>query len=427
MPYSLVPPESNMPDEMCHVLAWTEVDSKTGELKQYRYRFVKKEIFHGILPRICEHLVFERKKTKAKISPENDPVTNITLSAREQSLKISANSMFGALGVKEGRMPLPEGARSICAMGRVLKHQGAAHVEQKHNGTIVYGDTDSIMVDLKITDPHKCIEMGKQLAKEFKEIFVAPLELTFERAIAIGFFIKKKKYAGVPLAIVEMNPGDSVERVDFSQEYSHPDLFLYKIVYTEKGKSKIKYVGIPKEIEIINTDVMNRQFNIGDKFTVIEPGFYGGDGIRIAGKNVIAGTPFDVGGKPNTKELMKKGIVLARRDNCIWIREAYMKVLLSILFDKPLEDTLNIVDDEIMKMMTRQVPFEKMMVTREIGRNYKPNSSYPLKIFSDELRKQGTSLQEVNVSIMSLWRCSEPERNEKQGYKMRLPRYVLGK
>lgn len=144
---TLVPPESTIPDSMCHVLAWTETDAETGQVKYFRYRFIKQEYFHGILPRICEHLTNERNKTRAQINPKNDAVTNIVLNQRQLGLKVSNNSIFGALGVREGRMPLPEGARSITAMGRQLKGMAADHVRSKHNGLIVYGDTDSIMVD----------------------------------------------------------------------------------------------------------------------------------------------------------------------------------------------------------------------------------------------------------------------------------------
>ena len=82
---------------------------------------------------------------------------------------------------------------------------------------------------------------------------------------------------------------------------------------------------------------------------------------------------------------------------------------------------LNLVDDEILKMMTRQVHFGRMLVTREIGSNYKPNSTYPLKIFADELRKQGHPIQSGERIDYVFVKCQIPEKNLKQGYKMRIP------
>ena len=443
---TLVPPESTIPDEMCHILAWTETDVETGKVKYFRYRFIKQEFFHGFLPRICDHLTKERNKTRAMINPKNDVFTNVVLNQRQLGLKVSNNSIFGALGVKEGRMPLPEGARSITAMGRQLKGMAAGHVREKHQGIIVYGDTDSIMVDLNIQDPHQCVERGEALAEEFKSIFPQPLELTFERAYSIAFFIKKKKYAGVPLAIAKLSDGDCIERVPFLPEYNNPNLILYKITMMRDGKTVVNYVGVPSTIPIAGV-----AFNMGDRADVISVPKEGPlakyrvtlkqtssvlneesgitvettntSVVEVDGRKFIAGIPLDFGGKPNTKELMKKGIVLARRDNCIWIREAYLRVLLAILFDKPLEHTIDIINEEIMKIMTRQVPFDKLMVTREIGSNYKPNSTYPLKLFADELRKQGHVIQGGERIDYVFVRCMEQRRNEKQGYKMRLPEH----
>lgn len=426
---TLVPPESTIPDEMCHVLAWTETDTKTNETKAYRYRFIKQEYFHGILPRICEHLVTERGKTRAQMSPKNDPILNIVLNQRQNGLKVSANSIFGALGVREGRMPLPEGARSITAMGRQLKGMAADYVRDKHQGVIVYGDTDSIMVDLKIKDPHQCIERGEALAKEFKNLFCHPLELTFERALSIGFFIKKKKYAGVPLAIAKLKEGDFIERMAFDPEYENPNLVLYKVTLMRDGKANIYYIGIPNDILIagIKLEVGDRVdvASITDSSPLAKYRFNKAGSVsesEVDGRKVIAGIPFEKGGKPNIKDMLKKGIVLARRDNCIWLREGYLDVLLSILFDKPLQHTVDIVDEQIMNMMTRsdKIPFDKMIVTREFKGNYKPNSTYPLKLFADVMRQQGHVIPAGERIDYVFVRSKEDWRNSKQGYKMRL-------
>lgn len=421
---TLIPPESNIPDEMCHVLAWTEIDDKTKEVKQYRYRFIKQEYFVGILPRICTHLTNERTKTRDQISDSNTNIQNIVLNQRQLGLKVSNNSIFGALGVKEGRMPLPEGARSITAMGRKLKEIAANHVREKHNGVIVYGDTDSIMVDLRIEDPHQCIDRGEALAIEFLSVFPDPLVLTFERAASDGLFIKKKKYAFIELGVAKFKPGDIIERVAFDPDHENINMFLYKVTMIRKGKTETKYIRIPNHIPIVGV-----RLEIGDSVTAINVPDDGPlakfkfNEHEIDGRKFIAGTPLDQGGKPNLKALLKKGIVLARRDNCIWVREAYLKVLLAIMFDKPLEFTLDLINEEIMYMMSRnstKIPFSKMIVTREIGSNYKVGSSYPLAVFANKLREQGTVIQGGERIDYVFVNCENPQDNLKQGTKMRL-------
>lgn len=401
---TLVPPESDVPDSMCHVLAWTEED------KYYRYRFIKQEYVKGILPQMCEDLVTKRSQVRKQINPKNDAFTNNKLNQQQNSLKITANSIFGALGVTEGRMPLPEGARCITAMGRQLITIAANYVREKHKGTIVYGDTDSIMVDLRITDPTECVRIGEALSKEISALYPRPLSLEFERAFVKAFFIKKKMYAGIPLCMIRFEKGDLVSQIPIKD----PTLNLYKVVMQRDGKTVTKYVGIPKEVFIRDEIQGTVTVESVDTDTVIYSD-------KVKGRRAIAGIPLSSTGGPDVKELVKKGIILARRDNCIWIREVYQDILMGIMFGRTMQETAERINEEIVKMLSRQVPFQKLLVTRGVGSNYKPNSTYPLKIFVDELKRLGHPVQGGERIDYVFVQCSDPERNAKQGYKMRLP------
>ena len=412
---TLVQDDSPVSDEMCHILAWEETDDK-GIVTKHRYRFIKQEYFHGILPRMCENLISARKAVRNMIGPQNDSVTNAVLDQRQGALKISANSIFGSLGVKEGRMPLPEGACSITAMGRFLSGKAGEHVQTKHGGKVVYGDTDSIMIDLDITDPHQCKIIGESLSEEISSLFPKPLKMEFERALALALFIKKKKYAGVMMCTIEKNDDpkfplvsvENVEKVMFHPKYNNENLNLWKIAYTEtvygKASKKTVYIGVPRDLNL----TMEQKYYSG--IPLAEEKIYGPKSELIEIRL----------GAPDQKKILKKGIVLARRDNCIWLKETYLQVILNILFDKPMYETMDIINKEIYRMMSRSVPFLKMSVTREIGSNYKPNSSYPLKLFSDELKRMNHPIQAGDRIDYVFVRSSDPERNSKQGYKMRL-------
>ncbi len=62
--------------------------------------------------------------------------------SRQLGLKVSANSLFGFLGVKNGKLSLEEGARCVTAKGRQLINQVKEYIEEKYNGVQIYGDTD---------------------------------------------------------------------------------------------------------------------------------------------------------------------------------------------------------------------------------------------------------------------------------------------
>jgi DNA polymerase elongation subunit (family B) len=157
------------------------------------------------------------KRTLQAIS-EDLALQLIIMDKRQNGLKVSANSMFGFLGVRFGGiLPFLEGAMCITARGRKLIQEVNDYLKDKYNAKVIYGDTDSTMFDLGITDPKECYtwgmkladeisgtpevkdETGKVIKEEVKGLFPPPLGMEFEKAMRILLFDKKKKYAYLPI------------------------------------------------------------------------------------------------------------------------------------------------------------------------------------------------------------------------------------
>jgi DNA polymerase elongation subunit (family B) len=124
---------------------------KTFIIKQ-NHKFVKKEKFYGILPRLVAKLVDERKAVRKQLEGVKDPVLKTILDKRQLALKISANSVFGFLGVAKGKLPLMEGAMSITSKGRELIQHVNEYVSHKYNAKIVYNDSVSGNTPILIRD-----------------------------------------------------------------------------------------------------------------------------------------------------------------------------------------------------------------------------------------------------------------------------------
>lgn len=211
------------------------------DIDDTRHCFVKDHIKKGILPQLVENLVNERtlvrgeikrlEKRLKELSAIPDPsvevleeitqidLTLIVLDKRQLAIKVSANSMYGFLGVqKGGKLPLMEGAVSITAMGRKLINQVNEYLIKKYNAHVVYGDTDSSMVTIPECDSaEKCDYWGKKLADEIsgvdevrdaegkivvpakRGLFPPPLKMEFEKAMRF-LGITKKKYAAFLIA-----------------------------------------------------------------------------------------------------------------------------------------------------------------------------------------------------------------------------------
>ena len=226
---TFVPPElmDKIPDDKCHVIEWEEdnddftgsddedldIDDeavtrkKSSRTIKYRYKFVKEP--KGIVPRMVEYLINTRDQVKAQLKQEKNPIARIVLDQRQLALKISANSIYGGLGAqKGGKLPLPEAAACITAKSREsIMMVNNYLLREGHQ--IVYGDTDSSMPDVGITDPKTAHAQAKYWAERITKLFPPPMLLEDENVYGRLLCICKKKYAALKLdrdGNLETNP-----------------------------------------------------------------------------------------------------------------------------------------------------------------------------------------------------------------------------
>jgi DNA polymerase elongation subunit (family B) len=128
------------------------------------------------------------------------------LDKRQNSYKVSANSMYGATGVRVGALPFMPIAMCTTYMGRKCIKEVKGYIEEL-GGRVVYGDTDSNYVtfdgvvdkNVKVGTEQFSIEMSKlwnhavDIAKEISLKFPDPITLEFENAIYFKFLILTKK------------------------------------------------------------------------------------------------------------------------------------------------------------------------------------------------------------------------------------------
>lgn len=216
--YSTLVTDNAIPDSLCHVIEWEDHvgcqhDTKVHKTKvlkvmcgHNRYRFLRDP--PGVLPTTIKNLIDARKETrnemaviKANLKTETDPkkkdhlntMYNV-LDKRQLSLKVSANSMYGAMGVQSGYLPFMPGAMSVTAKGRESISKVKDVIPEKYGGQLVYGDTDSNYV----TFPHlKTAEEiwthSELVSEEVSKLFPKPMKLEFEGVIYWRFLILTKK------------------------------------------------------------------------------------------------------------------------------------------------------------------------------------------------------------------------------------------
>ncbi|XP_066564799.1 DNA polymerase delta catalytic subunit [Amia ocellicauda] len=167
--------------------------------------FVKSSVRKGLLPEILENLLSARKKAKAELKRETDPFKQQVLDGRQLALKISANSVYGFTGAQVGKLPCLEISQSVTGFGRQMIEKTKQLVESKYtvaNGyqgdaKVIYGDTDSVMVRLGVSEVREAMALGREAAEWVSSHFTPPIKLEFEKVYYPYLLINKKRYAGL--------------------------------------------------------------------------------------------------------------------------------------------------------------------------------------------------------------------------------------
>ena len=150
----------------------------------------------GILPRVIKNLVDRRKDVKNMLKKERDPLVKQQLDIRQKALKLTANSMYGCLGFTFSRFYARPIAAMVTAMGREALQQTVDLATNKLGYDIIYGDTDSVMINTNCTDLVEVKKMGHLVMKEVNNLYRS-LELDMDGIFKSMLLLKKKKYAAV--------------------------------------------------------------------------------------------------------------------------------------------------------------------------------------------------------------------------------------
>jgi DNA polymerase elongation subunit (family B) len=350
--YSTLVIDDSIPDKDCHVMDWedhqgcihdtTVRSSKPKNIMccKRHFRFLKEP--RGVMPTVLQNLLDARAHTreqmksikkiisKSELSDKDikliqdlipDIIKNIkdiknedieylktlieVLDKRQLAYKVSANSMYGAMGVTRGYLPFMPGAMATTAMGRQNISIVAKTIPEKFGGELVYGDTDSnYVVFPKLKTASENWDYAIHVSKEISKMFPAPIKLEFENAIYWRFFILTKK----------------------------------RYMYKKCGR----------------------------------------DGVV-------------------SDEIGNKGVLLARRDNSMFIREVYSAVIDKVFNKEDMNLVIQYTIDEINKLCSHFYNYKNFVVTKAVG----DTGDGKVIPFVDEKGKRKGKIGSYKVPILS--------------------------
>ncbi|EME41473.1 hypothetical protein DOTSEDRAFT_176630 [Dothistroma septosporum NZE10] len=166
----------------------------------------------GILPRLIRTLVSRRREVKKLMKDKSTTEDQRnTWDVKQQALKLTANSMYGCLGYTKSRFYARPLAALTTSKGREILQSTKDLAESAHALRVIYGDTDSVMVNTNADNILDAIKMGKEFQKSVNEKYEL-LEIEIDHIFRRLLLHAKKKYAAIQM--VEADGGVWKEKLD---------------------------------------------------------------------------------------------------------------------------------------------------------------------------------------------------------------------
>jgi DNA polymerase zeta len=163
--------------------------------------FVKKTTRLGFIPMMMHELLQTRIMVKNSMKLVDKGSSRYhELFVQQLGIKMLCNTTYGYAGAGDtGRMPCNDIADSIVAIARRTLEDAIQFVEShpEWQASVIYGDTDSMMVHLPGRSLEQAFLLGKEIASAVSSRNPRPVELLFEKVYFPMLTLAKKHYAGM--------------------------------------------------------------------------------------------------------------------------------------------------------------------------------------------------------------------------------------
>uniref|UniRef100_A0A8C4HTT0 DNA polymerase n=1 Tax=Dicentrarchus labrax TaxID=13489 RepID=A0A8C4HTT0_DICLA len=203
----------------------------------------------GILPKEIRKLVERRKQVKQLMKQQDiNPDLYLQYDIRQKALKLTANSMYGCLGFSYSRFY----AKPLAAL---VTHKG-----REMNLEVIYGDTDSIMINTNSRSLEEVFKLGNKVKAEVNKLYKL-LEIDIDGVFKSLLLLKKKKYA----ALVVENHGEG--RYSVKQELKGLDIVRrdWCDLAKECGNYVIGQILSDQNRDVIVENIQKHLVEVGEK------------------------------------------------------------------------------------------------------------------------------------------------------------------
>eukprot|EP01117_Protostelium_nocturnum_P013402 TRINITY_DN4996_c0_g1_i2.p1 TRINITY_DN4996_c0_g1~~TRINITY_DN4996_c0_g1_i2.p1 ORF type:complete len:1200 (-),score=325.24 TRINITY_DN4996_c0_g1_i2:2633-6232(-) len=178
-------------------ICFTTVDRRRNEHGEWELsQPPSSDVKTGVLPEVLKSLVDRRRSVKSAMASESDPSKLKQLDIRQMALKLTANSMYGCLGFTGSRFYAKPLAELVTRKGRETLEKTKELVENDLKLDVIYGDTDSLMINTGLSDLSGAKDIGKQIKMAVNK-GSKNLEIELDGIYKTILLVRKKKYAAL--------------------------------------------------------------------------------------------------------------------------------------------------------------------------------------------------------------------------------------
>ena len=150
----------------------------------------------AVLPQVIRKLVQRRRDVKNLLKSERNVQVREQLDIRQLAFKLTANSMYGCLGFAASRFYAKPLAELTTLQGREILQSTVDLAQGTLGLDVVYGDTDSIMINTNSNNLQEVMQIGLAVKKEVNKRYRL-LEIEIDGVYKSMLLLKKKKYAAL--------------------------------------------------------------------------------------------------------------------------------------------------------------------------------------------------------------------------------------
>jgi DNA polymerase elongation subunit (family B) len=221
------------------------------------------------LPNIVHALLAARAAKRKEIKSESDPFRKALLDAEQLAYKLTANSLYGQLGSGVFKVRLQHLAASVTAYGRkqimfakaaIERFYGPVAKDPRCSAEVVYGDTDSLFVEINPKNPltgerlegreaiQATIDITTEAGHFITKALKKPHDFEFDKAFYPFIIFSKKRYVG---NMYEENADDYVQKSMGIATKRRDYAPIVKTIYGGAIKILLTEKDVPKAAEFV--------------------------------------------------------------------------------------------------------------------------------------------------------------------------------